>query len=143
MAEIATHGEAGVTLRFGFVSDIDEQAHRVRVWLPDLQLKTWWLAPLLAGSRGDRHYQLPDLDEHVAVLLDARGEAGVVLGSLYSARDAAPVTGGADRHHVCYKDGTTIDYDRRTHRLTVHCVGDIEIVSDTHIVLRAPRIDLN
>lgn len=143
MADILTHMEAGVTLRYGIVSAIDAQAHRVRVHLPDLDLQTWWLAVIVPGSRADRHYGLPDIGEHVACLLDARGESGVVLGSLYSARDAAPVDGAPDRHHVRFADGTTIDYDRRTHKLILHCVGDVEIVSDTHLILRAPRIDLN
>lgn len=140
---IETHDEAGVTLRYGFVAAIDEAGHRVRVHLPDLDLTTWWLAVLAPGSRADRHYALPDVGEHVACLLDRRGENGVALGSLYSARDAAPVTGGPDRHHIRFADGTTIDYDRRAHKLAIHCVGDIEIVSDTHIALAAPRIDLN
>lgn len=143
MHNIMTNLEAGVTLRYGFVSAIDAQAHRVRVHLPELDLETWWLAVLVPGSRADRHYGLPDIGEHVACLLDARGESGVVLGSLYSARDAAPVDGAPDRHHVRFADGTTLDYDRRSHKLTIHCVGDIEIVSDTHIAMRAPRIDLN
>lgn len=143
MADILTHLESGVTLRYGIVCAIDAQAHRVRVHLPDLDLDTWWLAVLVPGSRGDRHYGLPDLGGHVACLLDARGESGVVLGSLYSARDAVPVDGAPDRHHVRFADGTTLDYDRRTHKLAIHCAGDIEIVSATHLTLRAPRIDLN
>lgn len=140
---LETHDEAGVTIRWGVVSAIDETNHTVRVWLPDLDLETWWLQVPTAGSRGDRHYGLPDIDEHVVCLLDRRGEVGVVLGSVFGQRDAVPVTGGPDRHHIRFRDGTTIDYDRRTHKLSVHCVGDIEIASATHIILRAPRIDLN
>ena len=48
-----------------------------------------------------------------------------------------------DKHHVVFDDGTLIDYDRASRKLLIHCVGDIEIVSDTHIIMRAPRIDLN
>lgn len=140
---IETHDEAGVTLRYGFVTALDEAAHTIRAQIPDLEIETWWLPVLAPGSRGDKHYGLPDIGEHVAVLLDRRGETGVCLGCIYSQRDPAPVTGAPDRHHIRFADGTTIDYDRRTHKLGVHCVGDIEIASATHIILRAPRIDLN
>jgi phage baseplate assembly protein V len=140
---IETADEALTGLRFGFVTALDEARHAVRVQLPDLELETWWLPVLVPGSRADKHFGLPDIGEHVAVLLDRRGETGVCLGSIYSARDAVPVTGAPDRHHIRFADGTTIDYDRRTHRLAIHCVGDVEIVSGTHIALRAPRIDLN
>lgn len=140
---IETHDEAGVTLRYGFVTALDETAHTIRAQIPDLEIETWWLPVLTMGSRGDRHYGLPDIGEHVAVLLDRRGETGVCLGCIYSQRDPAPVAGAPDRHHIRFRDGTTIDYDRRTHKLSVHCVGDIEIASATHIILRAPRIDLN
>jgi phage baseplate assembly protein V len=135
--------EALATLRFGFVSALDATTHRVRVTLPEMDdLETWWLPVLTLRTCRDRVEHLPDLGDHVAVLLDPNGEDGIVLGAIFSARDPAP-GGGPDITAARFADGTVVEYDRAAHKLTIHAVGDIEIVSDTHITLRAPRIDLN
>ena len=140
---IETLRESLATLRFGFVTEVDAAAHRVRVRLPDLDdLETYWLPVLVARTHRDRFEHLPDVGDHVALLLDPHGEEGVVLGALYSARDPSP-GGSPDITRASFADGTTVEYDRAAHRLFVHCVGDIEIISDTHIIMRAPRIDLN
>jgi len=139
----ATRNEAAPTLRFGFVTALDAPGCRVRVRFPDLDgLESYWLHVLRAKTHRDKHYCLPDVGEHVVCLLDGAGEDGVVLGAVYGERDAVPVA-DADRHHVRFADGTTVDYDRAAHRLAIHCVGDVEIVSATRIKLAAPRIDLN
>jgi phage baseplate assembly protein V len=140
---IETLNESTATIKFGFVTAADAATHRVRVRLPDLDdLETYWLPVLAARTHSDRFEHLFDVGDHVAVLLDPHGEDGVVLGALYSARDPAP-GGTPDITRATFADGTRVEYDRAAHRLTIHCVGDIEIVSDTHITLRAPRIDLN
>lgn len=140
---LETHDEAGVTLRYGFVTAMDETAHTIRAQIPDLEIETWWLPVLTPGSRGDKHYGLPDIGEQVAVLLDRRGETGVCLGCRYSQRDPVPVAGAPDRHHIRFADGTTIDYDRRTHRLAVHVVGETELISDGPVLVRAPAVTLD
>ncbi|TCW31404.1 phage baseplate assembly protein V [Gulbenkiania mobilis] len=138
-----TREESTPTLRFGFVTALDEAGCRVRVQFPDLDgLESYWLHVPHPKTHRDKHYCLPDVGEQVACLLDGAGEEGVVLGAIYSERDPAPVA-SVDKHHVVFDDGTLIDYDRASHKLFIHCVGDIEIVSDTHIIMRAPRIDLN
>ncbi|MEW5790042.1 MAG: phage baseplate assembly protein V [Pseudomonadota bacterium] len=143
MLDRDTFNEAAVTLKFGFVTELDEQLGRVRCRIPDMDdLETWWLPVLHAKTHRDQHWRLPDVGEHVALLLDARGETGVVLGAIFSQRDTPPVH-TVNKHHVRFDDATWVEYDRAAHKLTVSCRGDIEIVSDTHIALRAPRIDLN
>ena len=67
---------------------------------------------------GDHDYHMPDVGEHVACLIDAHNEEGVVLGAIYSAADPAPVA-DQDKRHLSFKDGTKIEYDREAHRLTV------------------------
>jgi len=138
-----TRTESGPTLRYGFVVELDEARCRVRVRWPDLDgLISYWLRVPQAKTHHDKHYSLPDVGEHVACLLDAHGEDGLVLGAIYGQRDAAPAA-SAEQHHIRFADGTAIDYDRRSGRLYIDCVGDVEIVSRTRIRLIAPRIDLN
>lgn len=135
--------EAAVTLKFGIVSALDETSGRVRCVLPDYDdLETAWLPVLHAKTHRDKHWSLPDVGEQVALLLDRHGESGVVLGAIFGLRDVPPVA-AVDKTHLRFADGTTIDYDRAAHRLSIQCVGDVEIVSATRIILRAPRIDLN
>ncbi len=142
-AGMETRNESAPTLRFGFVTALDGAGCRVRVKFPDLDgLESYWLHVLSAKTHKDKHYCLPDVGEQVACLMDGVGEEGVVLGAVFGDRDETPVA-GVDRHHVRFSDGTTVEYDRAAHRLSVHCVGDVEIVSDTRIKLTAPRIDLN
>lgn len=111
--------EFGASFKFGTVSAVDAKTCRVRVRLPDYDnLRTAWLPVLQAKTLRDKHYHLPDLGEHVVVLLDGRGEDGVVLGAVYSSADTPPVASG-DKHHVRFDDGAEMEYDRASHQLTV------------------------
>ena len=111
--------EFGASFKFGTVSAVDAKTCRVRVRLPDYDnLRTAWLPVLQAKTLRDKHYHLPDVGEHVVVLLDGRGEDGVVLGAVYSSSDPAPVASG-DKHHVRFDDGAEMEYDRASHQLTV------------------------
>lgn len=114
-------------IRFGIVVDIDETKGRVRVQLPDRDnVSSYWLAVLKAKTLQDKFYGMPDLNEHVALLLDENGEEGVVLGAIYSDADPVPVS-SRDKYHVTFQDGTVIEYDRKEHRLTADVKGDIAV----------------
>ncbi|MEW5885470.1 MAG: phage baseplate assembly protein V [Pseudomonadota bacterium] len=133
----------GAALRLGFVVALDLQRCRVRVRFPDLDgLESHWLPVLQAKTHRDQYHHLPDLGEHVACLLDARLEDGVVLGALYSARDAARVQ-GPDQTELRFADGTRIRYDRTRAHLEVDCVGDVTIRAAGRLRLQGARIDLN
>ncbi len=135
--------EFGATFKFGTVSAVDEKTCRVRVRLPDYDnLRTLWLPVLQWKTLRDKHYHLPDIGEHVVVLLDGRGEDGVVLGAIYSSADLPPVASG-DKHHVRFDDGTSIDYDRAAHKLAIRCVGTIDIIAEGDIRMVGANIFLN
>lgn len=114
-----TFKESAPTLQYGTVAAVDEQTMRVRVRLPELvNLRTGWLQVLTRKSLRDKDYWLPDLGEHVAVLLDANGEGGVVLGAFFSGPDAVPVA-SRDKWHRRFDDAAELEYDRASHTLTV------------------------
>jgi phage baseplate assembly protein V len=114
-----TLDEFGATFKFGTVSAVDPAACKVRVRLPDFDnLRTAWLPVMQWKTLRDKHYHLPDVGEHVVVLLDGRGEDGVVLGAVYSGADTPPVESG-DKRHVRFDDGAEMEYDRASHQLTV------------------------
>lgn len=117
---------SAASFKFGTVSAVDAKTCRVRVRLPDYDnLRTAWLPVLMNKTLRDRFYHLPDIGEHVVVLLDAHGEDGVVLGAIYSSADVPPVDSG-DKCHVRFADGATIEYDRARHALEI--LGGIESV---------------
>ena len=148
-----TFNEAAPTLKFGTVSAVDEQTMRVRVRLPDLDnLRTDWLPVLTRKSLRDKDYWLPDVGEHVAVLLDANGDDGVVLGAIFSDADTVPVV-SRDKWHRRFDDGAQVEYDRAAHHysvdvpasgtITLRCGASAITITASGIEIVAPRIDLN
>ena len=80
------------TYQEGIVSKVDSTRHKVRCTIPALDnLETAWLPFLAPNAGGNQFYCLPDKGELVALLLDARGEGGCVLGTIYNEQDPTPV----------------------------------------------------
>ncbi len=128
----------------GKVVAIDEERGLVRVKLEEHDdLTTYWLPVLYTKTQFDKEYWLPDIDEMVlCVFTPPAFERGFVLGSFYTQEDTPPEA-TREKWIKKFKDGTIIEYDRENRKLLIHSVGDIEIISDTHITMKAPRIDLN
>jgi len=105
--------------RVGLVRQQDPQGARVRVAFPDRdQMLSYWLPILFPKTQNDKSYWIPDIDEQVVCLMDEHDEAGAVLGAIYSSADTAPVQ-SADKCHMSFKDGASIEYDRAAHALAV------------------------
>lgn len=129
-------------LNFGTVAAVDEVAGMVRVRLPEMgNLRTDWLQVLQSKTLNDKHWCLPDLGEHVAVLLDNNGDDGIVLGAVYSSVDKPPVASG-NKFHIRFADGTTIEYDRDTHELAVEGPALIKLIAKTKVRVVASSIEL-
>jgi phage baseplate assembly protein V len=128
--------------RTGKVTATDEANARARVQFADEDgMVSYWLSVLQHKTHSDKTYWMPDINEHVACLLDEAGEDGVILGARYSRADAPPVA-SKDKYHVAFSDGTTLEYDRSTHKLVVDAKGDVTIKSSTNIVIQAPQIGM-
>jgi phage baseplate assembly protein V len=131
-----------MSYRRGIVSAVDATAHRVRVRFPDRQdLESPWLDVLVRDTHTAKDYGLPSVDAQVAVLLDERGEAGCVVGSLYSSAD--PPTASDDKiRRLDAADGTRIEYDAGTHELRITLVagGIVHVGDDTLPVALAPLV---
>lgn len=138
-----TMPEAVATLRWGTVSAIDPVRSRARVRLSECDgLRTAWLAVLQPKTARDKHYRLPDVGEHVAVLLDARGEDGLILGAIYSERDAPPAA-SVDIHRLQLADGAVLEYNRAAHTLTITGgVQTLSVTTQSAIELSAPRVSI-
>ncbi|MDI1471935.1 putative phage baseplate component [Thermodesulfovibrio sp. N1] len=145
-------------LRFGVVVGVDESRGMVRVQYTDMDGEvSYWLAVLKQKTLKDKVYWMPDVGEHVAVLIDENAEEGVVLGAIYSSADSVPVS-NKDKCHIKFEDGTWIEYDRAEHKLRAEIQGDIDvkatgrcdldcqsqiyIKSASNITIQAPTINM-
>lgn len=146
------NNEFASTLRIGKVTEFDPEKHAARVNFPDISGKiSDWLPLMIPTCIKNKHEYYVDPGDHVICLMSGQGdEFGVILGTFYDDKNKPPKKQG-DLHRVEYSDGTVIQYDRKEHRLFIHCVKDISIEAGSeitinagsHIGLTAPRIDLN
>lgn len=131
----------GATYQEGIVSAIDPKSHKVRCKIPALEdLETAWLSFLTPNAGGNQFYCLPDEGELVAILLDARGEGGCVLGAIYNEQDPTPVQ-NSDIWLKKFKNGTTIQHDRKSGDLTIHTKGKV-IVNNCHVEVNNGNVNV-
>lgn len=135
-------------IRVGTVSTVNAAAGTVRVaFAAQDDMVTYELPVITRGSKNNKDYWLPDVDEQVLCLFlpntSGRGICdGFVLGTFYSSVDA-PVENSGDVHAVKYGDGTIIKHDRSTGKLTINATGDIDIIAGGKVTINGQTIYLN
>lgn len=135
-------------IRVGTVSSVNAAAGSVRVaFAAQDDMVTYELPVITRGSKNNKDYWLPDVDEQVLCLFlpntSGRGVCdGFVLGTFYSSVDA-PVENSGDVHAVKYGDGTIIKHDRSTGKLTINATGDIDIIAGGKVTINGQTIYLN
>lgn len=135
-------------IRVGTVSSVNAAAGTVRVaFAAQDDMVTYELPVITRGSKNNKDYWLPDVDEQVLCLFlpntSGRGVCdGFVLGTFYSSIDGA---GGKQRRCTCdkYGDGTIIKHDRSTGKLTINATGDLDIIAGGKITINGQTIYLN
>ncbi|KGF30497.1 phage baseplate assembly protein V [Oligella urethralis] len=133
-----TKDEASAVLKKGTVSATRPGFARVR--LPDFDnLRTMWLPVVYGKTQDDKECWTPDIGEQVAVLLDATGEDGVIIGALYSDADAPP-TQNKEVWIKRFKDGAVLEYNRETHALTVTGVKAVTVHASGPVDVTAPEV---
>ncbi len=135
-------------IRVGTVSSVNAAAGTVRVaFAAQDDMVTYELPVITRGSKNNKDYWLPDVDEQVLCLFlpntSGRGVCdGFVLGTFYSSVDA-PVENSGDVHAVKYGDGTIIKHDCSTGKLTINATGDIDIIAGGKVTINGQTIYLN
>lgn len=125
----------GATIKFGTVSASKPGFARVR--LPDADnMRTMWLPIAYPKTQDDQVCWTYDSGEQVAVMMDGRGEDGVILGAVYSDADPPP-TDSADKFIVRFKDGAVFEYDRATHTATLQGMQNVFIKASTKVTIDA------
>jgi len=131
-------------LEFGIVTALDFQTCRLRVRLDSRDgVESYWLHVPQRNTQGtQRRPLMPEVGEQGAVLLDEDGVDGVWLGGIYSSAEPPPVT-DEDTDFVRFSDGTQVAYDRGDGRLSVVCVGSVDIEAATQVTVKAPAVVLD
>lgn len=141
MSPAPTHNFTA-TYQEGIVSQVDAKRYKIKVTIPALEdFETAWLSYLTPNAGGNQFYCLPDVGELVAILLDARGEGGCVLGTIYNNQDLAPASSN-DIWLKKFSNGTTIEHNRKTGNLTIHTSGKV-IVNNCNIDVNSGTITVN
>lgn len=126
-------------IRVGFVNARRPEKMRVKVTVRDTTnapLVTDWLPVLCPRASGDMQYDLPDIDDQVLCLFLPYGlEQGFVIGAMYG-RQVPPAQSG-DKWHRKFSDGTTLEYDRASHKLTANVQGDVDGTATGSVTMKA------
>ena len=115
-------------LKFGIVTNINPALAQARVQFADDDILSFWLPILQQKTQKDKFYALPDIGEQVACLMDENAEEGVVLGAIYSAADATPVS-SKNQLMIKFEDESYINFNKETGILTLKFSG-INVISD-------------
>jgi len=129
---MATNNVVENLIRDGIVSSTNPANCTVRVTFPDKDdLVSGDLRVLTRGSKNNKDYWLPDVGESVVCLFLPNGNnEGFCLGTYFNEVDKPPVN-DLDKRHMKFIDGTTIEYDRKTHTLAINCKGSVIINGQT------------
>lgn len=129
------------TIHDGIVTQVDEATHSVRCAIPALEnMETDWLIVLVQNAYADQDYDLPDEDTLVKCLLDARGESGCVIGAVYNAQDKPPVS-NKDIWMKRFANGTVIQHDRRTGKVTVDTPSEVLVKAGSKVTIDSPETE--
>jgi phage baseplate assembly protein V len=136
----ALENNKGAILRFGEIVAVDEVAGAARVRLPDANnMVSGPLRVLQDRALDDQHQEMPDQGSQVACLFSGQGfEQGVILGTVYSSAHPSP---GRPAHvwYRKFKDGTELEYDRETHRLTGDVKGWVDMTVERDVDLKVQQ----
>ncbi len=115
------------------------------------QLETGWLAWITPRANQDIAWWAPEVGEQVVVMCPGGDpELGVVLPAIYQNKYPAP----ANKHtvsKVIFADGTSVQYDRESHLLTLDVKGSVSVKTTGNtefncqgkFKVTAARVDLN
>lgn len=127
-------------IRVGRVSSVYPERCTARVVFDDRDdLVSYELTPLGRGSYRTKDYWMPDLDEQVLCLFLPNGNAeGFILGTRFNDEDKPPVE-EKEKRHLRFADGTFIEYDQKTHTLTIDLLpSNGTVVINGHLVVNTP-----
>ncbi|WP_372714750.1 phage baseplate assembly protein V [Ilyobacter sp.] len=120
-------------IHVGYISSVNYESGTVRVKIPDMDdFITGSLIVFQGRTNDTKDYEMPDIEEMGLVILLPNGNShGFYIGSGYSKTVPVPEGAGKGKRMVVFDDGTKVEYDKTAHKLTIECVGNIEVSSNS------------
>jgi len=88
------------------------------------------LSVLQPKTLKDKFYYMPEEGEYVlCVFLPYAPDIGFVIGAYYNSVIPTPISDN-NKWHKTFEDGTILEYDKKSHKLTAIVNGDIEITAN-------------
>ena len=122
-------------IKYGTVTEIKADTAQVKVTFKESNNIVSYYMPVLQSFAGKNNaYVLPSINDVVVCLLSPRGDAGVVVGSIYTGINK-PVITDENKYNVTFDDETAIEYDKKESILKADIKGSAEIVIDKSITI--------
>jgi phage baseplate assembly protein gpV len=129
------------TIRRGVVVDRDPATMRVKVRFEDEDdVVTQWIDVTAKSATGTSAFQMPGQNDEVWCAMDAKGEAGCLLGSRYNSKDAPPASSN-DVVTVTFNGGF-IQLDTASGNVTLKSPGNVTIEAAGDVKITAANIVL-
>lgn len=119
--------------RVGRISAVYPERCTAKVYFEDVDVTSRELPILVRGSQNTKDFWIPATGESVVcIFISDRSRVGFILGTYFNDEDQPPVKDKSKRH-LKYEDGTTIEYDVKTHTLVIDCIGTVNIKATGNI----------
>lgn len=129
------------TVSVGTVEEADYATARLRLRIG--ALLTGWVPWADGRAGGNRTWSAPEIGEQMILLAPGGDIAlGVAIGGIYSDAHPAPAA-SPEIHRIDYGDGSFIQFDRASGKLTISTTGDIDLIAGGNVKINGQRIDLN
>jgi phage baseplate assembly protein V len=118
----------------GRVSTVYPERCTARVYFEDRDAVSRELHVGIRGSQNTKDYWMPEPGEAVVCAFLPNSSEGFILCSYYGGDDKPPVK---ERHkrHISFEDGTSIEYDSKTHTLSIECAGSVNIKASGNVTV--------
>ena len=113
-------------IRIGEVVTVYPQRATARVRFLDMDEETSYELQILHfHTYRDKTFWMPRIGEKVVCLMLNLTD-GFIVGAFYHKDCSAPTDNG-DKVVITFEDGTIIQYDKSAHKVTINCIGDVDI----------------
>lgn len=120
-------------VRVGVVSKVNGATGTVKVSFPDLDIVSDDLPVVVPQTLNNKFYTLPDVGEQVLCVFLPHGNShGFVLGAYYN-KTIKPAVTSPDKQRLDFSDGGYLEYDRKTHALTVNSKGTVALTGSVTV----------
>jgi phage baseplate assembly protein gpV len=115
-------------LKYGNICEVNYQDGTARVHFDDINIVSGWLSLPTSSTKHTKRFIPLEVNTQVAVLMHRDGEQGEIVKAVWSKIDVPPEWANEHTEGIEFSDGTIINYNKLTHKLTIKIdTGIIEL----------------